>query len=144
MASSDTVKLLKECDAGSKMAVSSIDEVLDKVSDDKLLHMLQESKKHHEKLGNELHVMLNEMGESEKEPSAMAKGMSWMKTNVKIGMDNSDATIADLITDGCDMGIKSLYRYLNQYQAADEDSKKITYRLIEIEEELRKQLQKYL
>lgn len=144
MASSDTIKLLKECDAGSKMAVSSIDEVLDKVSDDKLLHMLQESKKHHEKLGNELHAMLNEMGESEKEPSAMAKGMSWMKTNVKIGMDNSDATIADLITDGCDMGIKSLYRYLNQYQAADEDSKKITYRLIEIEEELRKQLQKYL
>ena len=144
MANSDTVKLLKECDAGSKMAVSSIDEVLDKVSDDKLLHMLQESKKHHEKLGNDLHAMLNEMGESEKEPSAMAKGMSWMKTNVKIGMDNSDATIADLITDGCDMGIKSLYRYLNQYQAADEDSKKITYRLIEIEEELRKQLQKYL
>ena len=144
MASSDTVKLLKECDAGSKMAVSSIDEVLDKVSDDKLLHMLEESKRHHEKLGNDLHAMLNQMGESEKEPSAMAKGMSWMKTNVKIGMDNSDATIADLITDGCDMGIKSLYRYLNQYQAADEDSKKITYRLIEIEEELRKQLQKYL
>lgn len=144
MANSDTVKLLKECDAGSKMAVSSIDEVLDKVNDDKLLHMLQESKKHHEKLGNELHAMLNEMGESEKDPSAMAKGMSWMKTNVKIGMDNSDATIANLITDGCDMGIKSLYRYLNQYQAADEDSKKITYRLIEIEEELRKQLQKYL
>ena len=88
--------------------------------------------------------MLNELHEDEKEPSAMAKGMSWMKTNVKIGMDDRDETIADLMTDGCDMGIKSLYRYLNKYQAADEDAKKIAHRLIEIEEELRKKLQKFL
>ena len=144
MANSDTVKLLKECDAGSKMAVSSIDDVLDKVHDEELLKLLHESKEHHTKLGNDLHSMLNELQEDEKEPSAMAKGMSWMKTNVKIGMDDRDETIADLMTDGCDMGIKSLYRYLNKYQAADEDAKKIAHRLIEIEEELRKKLQKFL
>ena len=46
----DTVKLLKECDAGTKMAVSSIDDVLDKVTDDALKGLLQESKNHHKEL----------------------------------------------------------------------------------------------
>ena len=30
MGNDDTIKLLKECDAGSKMAVTSIDEVMDR------------------------------------------------------------------------------------------------------------------
>jgi hypothetical protein len=34
------------------------------------------------------------------------------------------------------MGVKSLNRYLNQYQAADEVSKDVTKRLINLEEQL--------
>jgi len=144
MANSDTVKLLKECDSGSKMAVTSIDEVLDKTYDMQLKKLLQESKEHHEKLGNELHELLQKYGSEEKDPSPIAKGMSWMKTNMKIGMDDSDKTIADLITDGCDMGTKSLYKYLNQYEEADHSAKALCKRLISIEEELRKDLRGYL
>ena len=54
--------------------------------------------------------------------------MSWIKTNVKLVMDESDETIADLITDGCNMGVKSLNEYLNQYKAADEKTKDIAKR----------------
>lgn len=144
MGNADTIKLLKECDAGSKMAVSSIDDVLDNVENSDMLELLNETKKHHEKLGNDLHSMLNEHQADEKEPSAIAKGMSWMKTNVKIGMDHRDATIADLIVDGCDMGIKSLQRYMNQYPAAEKSAKDICKRLISIEDELRRKLYEYL
>lgn len=140
----DTVKLLKECDAGTKMAVASIDEVLDKVTDDGLKDLLQESKNHHKELEMEILEKLKEHNAEEKEPNPMAKGMSWMKTNVKMGMDNSDKTVADLITDGCNMGIKSLYKYLNQYQNADEESKKLCNKLIDIEETLRKDLRNHL
>lgn len=140
----DTVKLLRECDAGTKMGVTSIDDVLEKVQDENLKSLLQESKEHHEKLGNEIHEMIIQHNCEEKEPNPMAKGMSWMKTNFKLGMDNSDATIAELITDGCDMGIKSLYRYMNQYKAADESSKDICKRLISIEDTLRRDLTSYL
>ena len=114
MEKDDTRKLLQECDAGSKMAVSSIDDVLDKVDSEKLRKILQESHEHHEKLGNEIHEKLSELHFDEKEPSMMAKGMSWLKTNMKMEMDFSDATVADLMTDGCDMGVKSLYKYLNR------------------------------
>ena len=140
----DTVNLLKECDAGTKMAVSSIDDVLDKVTDDGLKGLLQESKNHHKELEKQIVEELNKHKAEEKEPNPMAKGMSWMKTNVKMGMDNSDATVADLITDGCNMGIKSLYKYLNQYKDADKKAKDICNKLIDIEETLRKDLREHL
>ena len=144
MEKTDTIKLLQECDAGSKMAVTSIDELMDKATDSELAELLEESKKHHEKLGNDLHAMLNEHQADEKEPSMIAKGMSKMKTNMKMGMDHCDETIADLMVDGCDMGIKSLQRYLNKYPAADKSAKDICNRLISIEDELRRKLYAYL
>lgn len=140
----DTISLLKECDAGTKMAVSSLDAVLDNVCDSKLKHLLIESKNHHEKLKADIHEELKSRQSEEKEPSAMAKSMSWMKTNMKLTMNEADSTIADLLTDGCNMGIKSLHKYQNQYRAADHTSKDICNRLIDIEEQLCKDLQHYL
>lgn len=70
--------------------------------------------------------------------------MSWLKTNVKLAVNESDKTIADLITDGCNMGVKSLNRYLNQYEAADETSKDIAKQLISLEENLAIDIRKYL
>ena len=144
MKETDTIKLLRECDAGAKMAVSSIDEVLEKVSGPGLKRLLQESREHHEKLENEIHSLLKNYGPQEKEPAAIAKGMSWMKTNMKMSMDDSDATVADLITDGCNMGTKSLSRYLNQYRGADHASRELCGRLISIEEKLCSGMRQYL
>ncbi len=144
MKSNDTIQLLKECDSGTKMAVESIDEVLDKVKATELRDVLNESRMHHEKLGNELHSLLLKHNSEEKEPAPMAKGMSWLKTNFKMAMDGSDKSIASLITDGCNMGVKSLHMYMNQYTGADNASKDICSRLISIEDKLCKDMQPYL
>lgn len=134
MIESDTIKLLRECDAGIKMGVSAIDEVLDYVHDEKFKKSLEECKSKHDELKKEIQTLLDKYHDDGKEPNPVAKGMSWMKTNVKLVMDESDETIADLMTDGCNMGVKSLNRYLNQYKAADEKTKDITKRLINLEE----------
>lgn len=144
MVNDDTIKLLRECNSGIQMAVYSIDEVLDNVKDSSLLNILTASKEEHEKLGDETHSLLAEYGDTIKEPSALAKGMSWMKTTAKLAMEESDATVTDLITDGCNMGIKSLYRYRNQYQGADAKAKSLSERLIRAEEDLRHELRDYL
>lgn len=144
MENSDTVQLLKECDAGTKMAVASIDEVLDKVYDPQMKSLLAQSKRQHGEIGNALHSLLLQHDSEEKEPNPMAKGMSWMKTAWKMGMEESDATAADLITDGCNMGIKSLARYQNQYKAADEKARDLCNQLIKIEEKLAMELRPYL
>ena len=136
MVEQDTIKLLRECDAGVKMGVSSIDEVLEYVKSDRLKEYLSKCREEHDKLNGELQSLLEKYRDDGKNPNPIAKGMSWIKTNVKLGLNESDATIADLITDGCNMGVKSLNRYLNQYEAADEVSKDIAKRLINLEEKL--------
>ena len=136
MIESDTIKLLRECDAGIKMGVASIDDVLDYVHDETLQKYLADCKSEHNKLKEEIQILLDNYHDDGKEPNPMAKSMSWMKTNVKLVMNESDETIADLMTDGCNMGVKSLNKYLNQYKAADEKSKDITKRLINLEEKL--------
>ena len=79
-----------------------------------------------------------------KEPNVMARGMSWIKTNMRLAMNTSDETIAELMTDGCNMGVKSLSRYLNQYKAADDRAKAITKKLINLETDLCSDLRVYL
>lgn len=140
----DTIKLLKECNAGVKTAVTSIDEVLDKVESNTLLKMLKDNKEAHEKLGNKTHELLNQYHDSEKDPNPIAKAMSWMKINMKLAANEDDTVIANLMTDGCDMGVKSLTQYVNKYPAANEQVKGIAKELIELEEQLRKSLQDYL
>ena len=144
MIKQDTVKLLRECDAGIKMGVSAIDEVVEYIRDDHLKKKLIHSKEEHETLKEEIHVLLSRYHDDGKEPNPMAKSMSWMKTNVKLMMDESDNTVADLICDGSNMGVKSLSRYLNQYAAADEVSKDIAKRLISIEATLSEDMRPYL
>ena len=136
MVEQDTIKLLRECDAGVKMGASSIEDVLDNVQSQELKRLLTVCKGEHEKLEREIREQLDRYHDDGKEPNPMAKGMSWVKTNTKMAMDESDATIAGLMTDGCNMGVKSLNMYLNQYKAADEVSKDITKRLINLEEKL--------
>ena len=144
MIEQDTIKLLRECDAGVKMGVSSIDDVLPHVKDQSFHKKLTDCKEHHQELQDEIQKLLDRYQDEGKNPNPMAKGMSWMKTNVKLGLEDSDATVADLMTDGCNMGVKSLNRYLNQYEAADEVSKDITKRLINLEQQLTLDIRQYL
>lgn len=140
----DTIKLLRECDAGIKMGVSSINDVLDYVHNETFQKSLTECRNKHDKLKIEIQGLLDEYHDEGKNPNPMAKGMSWIKTNMNLAMDTSDETIADLITDGCNMGVKSLHKYLNQYQDANEKTKDITKQLINLEEKLALDIRQFL
>lgn len=144
MIENDTIKLLRECDAGVKMGTASIDDVIEYVDSDELRKCLSNCKIEHETLNVEIQELLDKYKDDGKDPNPVAKTMSWMKTNMKLKMKESDTTIADLITDGCNMGVKSLNKYLNEYKAADEVSKDITKRLINLEEQLAIDIRQYL
>lgn len=144
MIEKDTIKLLRECDAGIRMGTASIADVLPYLKDSSLRSRLEHCKQEHNQLQDEAQIMLDRFGDEGKAPNPMAQSMSWIKTNVLMTVDNSDQTAADLMTDGCNMGVKSLSRYLNQYQAADEASKDLTKRLIKLEEQLAVDMRGYL
>ena len=144
MVEQDTIKLLRECDAGVKMGISSIDDVLDHVKKEDFRKKLTKCREEHQDLQIKILQELEKYQDDGKNPNPIAKGMSWMKTNMKLSMEDTDATIADLMTDGCNMGVKSLNRYLNQYKAADEISKDMAKRLIKLEEQLAVEIRQYL
>lgn len=144
MIEQDTVRLLRECDAGIKMGISSIDDSLKHVKDEAFKDILQKSLKEHEAIKQEMQTLLIYYHDDGKEPTAMAKGMEWFQTNVTLAMEGSDQAVADFITDGCNMGVKSLSRYLNQYKAADEKSKDISKKLIREEEHLSVAIREFL
>ena len=144
MIEQDTIKLLRECDAGVKMGISSIDDVISYVESKKLKEYLSKCRDEHERIDKEVQSLLDNYGDYGKEPNPIAKGMSWLKTNIKLVVNESDNTIAALMTDGCDMGVKSLSKYLNEYAAADEKSKDICKKLIALEDELSTNMREFL
>lgn len=144
MINDDTIKLLRECNAGIKMGVSSLEEVIEHVKNPEMKNILKKCKEEHSTLGNTTHELLIEYHDDDKEPNPIAKGMSWVKTNFKMAVDSSDNSISDIITDGCNMGVKALNKYLNQYKDADERVKDLTKKIISSEERLIEDLKEFL
>ena len=140
----DTTKLLRECNAGIKMGIDTIESVLERVENQDFYAILKTCKDEHIKLESETGALLQEFGEESKEPNPLAKGMSYMKTNVKTVLEPGDKTVADLVTDGCHMGVKSLERYLNEYTNAEQRVKSIAEKLIKIEKNLADDIAAYL
>ena len=144
MIEQDTIRLLRECDAGVRMGVDSICQVLPHVQSGDLKARLEKSKAEHDKLSEEIERELARFQDAGKAPNPIAKTMSAMKTGMELMMKDEDKTIASLMTDGCNMGVKSLNKYLNEFEAADEKSKDICKRLIHLEQELTREVRDFL
>lgn len=142
--SNDTRKLLRECDAGIKMGIASLDDVMSEVTSPELQQRLKDSKREHEKLRADTEKQLCNIKDAGKSPNPAAKAMSHMKTKMAVAVNGCDSTAARLVTKGCDMGIKSLNRYLDKYGAADKRSVDLTREIIAAEQSLRADLEKYL
>ena len=69
MIEQDTIKLLRECDAGVKMGISSIEDVLDHVQADKLRKRLTNCKAEHRKLEKEIRNQLDQFHDDGKAPN---------------------------------------------------------------------------
>ncbi len=140
----DTIKLLKECNAGCKSATNSMEQVQPYISDEALKNLIDEYNDKHIKLGDECHKMLNELDQEEKDPSPMAKAFSWFSTEIKLMMNDNSHKIADLMVDGCNMGIKSVSEYINKYKTDSNESMDLSKRLVKIEHEFMDKLIIYL
>lgn len=144
MPNEDTIQLLKECNAGTKMAVATIQGILTHVKSSELSDLLENSMKAHEAIGNRSHEFLMKYQDKDKEPNPIAKAMSWLETNIKLLINEKDSKIAQLVMDGCNAGIQSVSRYVNQYVAAREEAKSLAEELVKVEQELMNALRKFL
>lgn len=138
------IKLLKECNLGSKMAVNSIRRVYDSAKSDKLKKALDDTLSAHEALGDRLHELLEEAGLEPKEPNFMEQSSVVMSIGMKMMVDPSDKKIAEIMTDGCDMGIKKVQGYINELGGEDKRVIQTAEKLIKNEENFRENLRAFL
>ena len=132
----DTIRLLRECDKGIKMGISSIDEVWAYVQNERLKSALNICKDQHNNLNIEIQKLLEKYHMEKPKSNFLITLMSKWKIKWRMLFKRNDKTIIYLMIEGCKMGIKSLNKYLQQYQAASEKSKNITKKLVQIEQNL--------
>ena len=142
--SEDTIKLLKECDAGCKMAMDSIAQVEKYAEKEALKKLLDQYQKKHEKLKEEITEQLQKFQKEEQEPDKLASAFAWITTEMKLLMKDNSHQIAKIMMDGCNMGIQSVSEYLNRYPQASQESKSLAKKLVETEEMFMKELKKFL
>lgn len=140
----DTIELLKECNSGCKNATNSMEETIPHIHDAKLKDLITEYNQKHVTIGDKCHALLNSGECSEKDPSMMAKAFTRLSTNAKLMMNDDISNIADLMIDGCNMGIKSISKILNRCRNASQESIRLAEELITIEKNFMNHLLSYL
>ena len=139
-----TVTLLKECNAGCKMAVSSIDRIKEFLMNPELEQTLTAYKEQHKKLEEESSKLLSEPGECGQQPDKIASAFSWITTEVKLLVKDDSTQIAKILMNGCNMGIQSISECMNKCPDASHDSISLAKKLVKCEEKLMEDMKKYL
>ena len=132
-----TVDLLRECDSGCAMAAESLEQIRDFVSDQGLWNEITASYEKHQDLDLRIKKTLSAMEEQGKEPGKMASAWSWMSTEMRMMAKGGDKEAASIVTDGCNMGIKTICGYKNQYSGASKAAMELADELTGMEENLR-------
>ena len=132
-----TVDLLRECDSGCAMAAESLEQIRDFVSDQGLWNEITASYEKHQDLDLRIKKTLRAMEEQGKEPGKMASAWSWMSTEMRMMAKGGDKEAASIVTDGCNMGIKTICGYKNQYSGASKAAMELADELTGMEENLR-------
>ena len=140
----DTIRLLRECNAGIKMGEDAIKQVLPHTRNEELRAALESAKNEHAVLGDEAQALLLKINADTADAHPFVRCMSAIKICGTLMINESDSKIADLMTDGCDMGIKSLHKHLNKYKHADGQSRDLAKRIIASEVELKQNISAFL
>ncbi|MGI6007258.1 MAG: hypothetical protein ACOX8E_07170 [Ruminococcus sp.] len=139
-----TIELLKECNSGCKMAVNSMDQIRKYITDSRLEDLIDTYRGKFEKTEDESSQMLESCGLHEKEPAPMAAAFSWISTEMKMMLDQDNSQVAKIMMNGCNMGIQSVGKYINQYSQASKESLSLAKRLLKDEEDFMGKLKEFL
>ena len=129
-----TVCLLRECSSGCKMAINSLDQVRDFVK----------------KRKNCISYWIPTTTQSAGRGNRKAAGKKWGRegsklestgpyfldctTEMKLMSHDDSSQIAKLLMDGCNMGMQSIGKFLNQYEQASAGNPSLAKKLTHMEE----------
>lgn len=141
---SDDAKVLREVQRNTKMAMKAIDTITDRVYDDDLsMHITRESMKYAELYNKATDRLLNGRAASYREngiQDMMLKG--GVRANTML--NTSTSHIAELLIQGSNRGLTSMWKAINHNENAGNVSMEIAKELMDFEEKNIEQLKSYL
>lgn len=139
-----TLQILNECSSGCKMAIHSMEQILEYVKNEKLEQVIEEAIQNHKAIAERTAKALTSYGAHGKKPGAAAETFAWLTTEMKMMIRDDSAQIAKIMTNGCNMGIQSIMEVWNDSPEADRESKDIARDLVKAEEDFADKLKAFL
>ncbi|MCI8615089.1 hypothetical protein D7V94_15070 [Parablautia intestinalis] len=141
---SDDVKILQEVQKNTKMAIKAIDTISEKIYDDDLsMHVTRESMRYADIYNKATDRLLNGKAASYRETGfqdMMLKG--GVRANTML--NTSTSHIAELMIQGSNRGLTSMWKAVNHYENAGNISMEIAKELMDFEEKNIERLKQYL
>ena len=141
---SDDAKVLREVQRNTKMAMKAIDTITDRVYDDDLsMHITRESMKYAELYNNATDRLLNGRAASYRE-NGIQDMMLIGGVRANTMLNTSTSHIAELLIQGSNRGLTSMWKAINHNENAGNVSMEIAKELMDFEEKNIEKLKQYL
>ncbi len=140
----DTISLLRETGAGCKSATNAIERILPHIQNEKLSNMVEAYNAKHATLGDSCQKELHKLGAPDEDPHPVSAAFAKMGITLGANLRPDSRHLADMLADGCAMGIRSLAHYKNEYPAASIEARHLTDSLIDLESDFFQDLLGYL
>lgn len=139
-------EMLEQLYKNVKMGSDSIVKLLPKVSDGNFKTDLTDQLNGYESLATDIKARLKELGVEAKEENAMVKLWSSIGISVNAMMDATDSHMAEMVSEGSNMGINDSIKLLREYENTNvsETALKLVREVIKFEESNLERAKKYL
>lgn len=140
----DDQEILKEVQKNSRMAIKAIDTIMDKVSNDDLAYELARENLIYSSLHNKaVDTLVRKKAQTYRSSNLddmMLEGGIHMNTI----WNTSTSKIAELMIRGCNTGMTSMWKVMNQYKQATDMSMEVAKEFLDFETKSIERLKKYL
>lgn len=140
----DDQEILKEVQKNSGMAMSAIDTISEKVQSGELLHELSKERLLYSVIQNKATDRLQNEHAEGYHASAMQNMMLKGSIQMNTLMNCSTSKIAELLIQGSNRGLTSMWKSINHHQNSGNTSMEIAKELMDFEEKSIERLKKYL
>lgn len=140
----NNIKVLDEISKGCSMGIDALDDILNKVEDNKFRELLEKHKEQYDEISDRIEDLYENYSDEEPdETNAMEKTMTWSGIQMRTMTDSSTSKLAELLLQGNNMGIIEGRRIYNNDEM-DDDVKKILNDFIKMQEKAVEELKEYL
>ena len=141
----DDIEMLSTISKTADMGRESLRQVLEKAEDSGLRHALSTQIKEYEKNYDDAARLLTGYGQSPIHTNPMVKMESQMMVSAKTKLtDNTTSKIAEMVMQGCTMGVTKMTKKLNEYNGTNHEVAALAEQHIKTEQANIDEMKKFL